>query len=68
VDGRDVVREDGVARLMTGHDERCESLQCAIDCWPEWRRRRFSAKKFKTKSISISDACAAVANQFADRA
>jgi hypothetical protein len=47
VDGRDVVREDGAARLMPGHDARCESLQCAIDCWPKSLRRRFAAKKFQ---------------------
>jgi hypothetical protein len=45
--GRDVVREDGAARLMPGHDARCESLQCAIDCWLKSPRRRFAAKKFQ---------------------
>jgi len=49
-------------------DERCESSQCAIDCWLKSPRRRFAAKNFKSKNISISDACAAVANQFVDRA
>jgi len=47
VDGRDDVREDGAARLMPGHDARCESLQCPIDCRLKSPRRRFAAKKFQ---------------------
>jgi hypothetical protein len=47
--GRDVVREDGAARLMPGHDARCESLQCAIACWLNSPRRLFAAKDFKIK-------------------
>jgi hypothetical protein len=49
VDGRDVVREGGGARLVPGHDKRCESLQCAIDCWLKSPRRLFAAKKLKIK-------------------
>jgi hypothetical protein len=71
VDGRDVVREDGAARLVPGHDARRALRIFAV-------RHRLSAeiaaaalrgkKNFKIKNVSISDACAAVANQFVDRA
>jgi hypothetical protein len=61
----------GTSPAMTGVvnlSSVCESLQCAIDCWPKSPRRRFAAKKFRDKNFSISDACAAVANQCVDRA
>jgi hypothetical protein len=71
VDGRDVVREDGAARLMPGHDARrafanlcsAQSIVGQKRCGGASRQ-----KNFKSKNISISDACAAVANQFVDRA
>jgi hypothetical protein len=65
MDGRDEPGHDGRCESF----ERCESLQCVIDCQLKSPRRRFAAKKnFKSKNISISDACAAVANKFVDRA
>jgi len=29
----------------------CESLQCAIDCWPKSPQRRFAANNFEIKTF-----------------
>jgi hypothetical protein len=69
--GRDVVREDGAARLMPGHDARRAFANLCSASLIVGRNLRGGAsrqKNFESKTISISDACAAVANQFVDRA
>jgi hypothetical protein len=76
VDGRDVVREDGAARLMPGHDARRAFANLCLRLFAVRNRllaevaaAALRSKKIsRAKNVSISDACAAVANHFVDRA
>jgi len=71
VDGRDVVREDGAARLMPGHDARrlrIFSLQFSVRCpWIETTRGMFHGKCFTAKKLDFRG-LENFMNQFVDRA
>jgi len=69
--GRDVVREDGAARLMPGHDARhlrIFSLRFSVRCpWIETTRGMFHGKCFTPNKLDFRDLENCM-NQFVDRA